>query len=228
MNIIMNNPAKRMLISVLVHLAICTSVAAQGEDQGSDQFDNPGKAGLHFQVGAFYRFATSVQDETKQTYLATGDLSWLRWLNSRSTWGLGVHFALDDSGYRLGLKGLWRTPLKKGSEMYFQLAPGIYLGSTDDTYDPIDPGFFFEAELGLARAFALVVAADVLPYENRTVGWTRENYWDDITLIQESGTANALYAGAKVGQEGALAATLIGAIVGLVVLISIGASGGVM
>jgi hypothetical protein len=234
----MGHLARSITITAIVHLALCASCAGQVDDAGMEldksqvppeetELDDAG-FGIHFQVGALYRFATSVEDEQKQTYLVTGDLCGLRWSRKESSWGLGVHFALDDSGYRLGVKGLWRTPLKKGSWMYFQLSPGVYVGSTDDTYDPKLPGFFFEAELGLAREFALVVAAEVLPYENRTVGWSQSNSWDYGTPIKESGTATALFAGAKVGQEGAAIATVIGAIIGIAVLASFAASGGVM
>jgi len=223
----MNHWAKGITITAVIHLALCAAAAGQVDAAG----DKSGKAqapheetdkddvgiGVHFQVGAFYRFAESVSEEKKQTYLATGDLSWLRWSRTESSWGLGLHFAFDDRSHRLGVKGLWRTPLKKGTWMYFQLAPGIYVGATDDAYDPKSPGFFLEAELGLARAFALVVKGEVIPYKNRTVGYSQP---------KESGTATALFVGAKAGQEGAMAITVIAAIVGIVAMISFASSDG--
>jgi hypothetical protein len=234
----MGHLARRILITAIVHLALCASCAGQVYVAGPEfgqvdvlpndaELDDAG-FGIRFQVGALYRLATSVEAETKQTYLFTGDLCGLRWSRQESSLGLGLHFALDDSGYRLGVMGLWRTPLKKGSWMYLKLAPGVYVGSTDDTYDPKLPGFFFEAELGLVRNFALVVAAEVLPYENRTVGWSESNNGGYGTPVMESGTATALFAGAKVGQAGVAIAAVIAVAIGVGVLASFAASGGVM
>lgn len=233
----MKNWAGRIAIPVIIHLALCN--AATGQIDISDfeppvDYDSADKAerndqgfGFHYQTGLFYRLATSVQDETKQTYLVTVDFSGLNWSRKESSWGLGLHFGLDDSGYRFGVKGLWRTPLKKESWMYLQLAPGVYVGSTDDTFDPKLPGFFFEAELGLGKELALVIETEVLPYENRSVGWSQPSSSEYGAPVLESGTATQLFVGAKAGQEVAIGVTVIAAIVGIIAAASIGYSDGV-
>ena len=122
-----------------------------------DEEKAAGEGGLftHYQVGVFHRLATNVTNETKQSYLVTGDLSFLRKSRFESSFGGGVHFAFDDAGHRLGLKGLWRTPLKKGTWSYFQLAPGIYgithpeLGGRIGA-DKIDAIIATEAEVALS------------------------------------------------------------------------------
>lgn len=234
----MNHLAVRLAIPVIFHLALCTAATGQVDisefeppvapdlQENTDRDDQG--FGFHFQTGVFYRLATSVQAETKQTYLVTVDFSGLNWSRKESSWGLGLHFALDDSGYRLGVKGLWRTPLKKGSWMYLQLAPGVYVSSTDDTFDPKLPGFFFEVELGLGQELALVAATEILPYENRTVGRYQPNSSEYGAPILESGTATTLFVGAKVGQEVAMFVTVIAAIVGIAAAASMGLSDGVI
>ena len=192
------------------------------EATATDTGDGEG-FGVHFQLGALIRVAANIQAETKQNYLFTGDLVGLNWSRSKSTWGLGVHFAFDDYGHRLGVKGLWRTPLKKRSWLYFQLAPGVYVSSTDESFDPDMPGFFLEVELGLAREIALVTVFEALPYKGRYVGriqgaeigtWVRQ--------YEESGIVTSMHVGVKAGQLGAKVITIIGIVVGVVTLISIG------
>jgi len=195
--------------------------AAEG-DRDEDGF------GLHLQVGAFHRLAANILTEKTQSYLFTADLSGLRWSRTESTWGLGVHFAYDDDGHRLGVKGLWRTPLKRGTWSYLQVSPGIYVSATDNSLTSRFPGFFLEAELGLAREFALVVVGEARPYEDLTVYHGDPYNWIAYNETKQSGTATALYVGGKVGQMGAVAVAVAGLIAAIVVGVSLASSGGVM
>jgi len=195
-----------------------------------DEEKAAGEGGLftHYQVGVFHRLATNVTNETKQSYLVTGDLSFLRKSRFESSFGGGVHFAFDDAGHRLGLKGLWRTPLKKGTWSYFQLAPGIYVSGTENRLDFQAPSFFLEAELGLARAFALVVAAEAIRYRDRSVAYEMTGPYGEWETVKEDGTGISLFIGAKVGNKVAAGATLVGLIAGGIVLASFASSGGFM
>jgi hypothetical protein len=195
------------------------------EEEKADDLE--GKIGGHYQLGAFYRFAGSTEFEDKQTFLFTGDLVWLRWSRQKSTFGGGVHFAIDDTGHRIGLKGLWRTPLKKGTWNYFQLAPGVFVSGTDNAYDFAAPSFFLEAEWGVAREFALVLAAEFIRYENRWAGWEPDGTSYFGTPVYEDGMATSFYLGAKVGQKPAVGVTLVGLLVLIGGAIAIGAQGGI-
>ena len=177
-----------------------------------------GGFGLHFQLGAFYRLAANVRHETKEKYLFTADLAALEWSRTESTWGLGVHFAVDDDGHRVGVKGLWRTPLESGTWSYFQVSPGIYLSMTNNYFEPRFPGFFLEAELGLSRQFALVVGGEAQPYDGLIARYASP--FDGHAAVEQSGTATALYLGGKGGQEGAL---VVG-VLGLIALLAVGAT----
>ena len=189
-----------------------------------------GGFGLHFQWGFMMRLADNMQANmqpgTNTDYLITCDLVGLNWSRTESTWGLGLHFAYDENGQRLGVKGLWRTPLKKGTWSYFQLAPGVYVSSTDNRFKPKLPGFFLEAELGVARELAFVVAVEALPYENRYLRrvWVPATQ-DWAPYPPYSGTATTVYAGAKAGQLGAMILTAIGLIAGIAVAASFNSGG---
>ena len=168
--------------------------ALQPSGEVGEAADDPGKFGLHFQVGAFVPLWTNFEGYGKANYLITGDLVRLNWSRTKSTFGAGLHFTLDENGQRFGIKGLWRTPLVRGRDSYVQLSPGVYLFAADDYKPPSFPGGFLEAELGLASYFALVTGLEILPYK--------------------SGTATSMYLGAKVGQWPGFFVTVVGLVVG--------------
>lgn len=190
-----------------------TAAASSGQDTGRDD----GRFGIHFQAGAFTRLTTNIQYEGVSNYLVTADLVGLKWSRTVSTFGLGLHFTFDENGHRLGIKGLWRTPLTRGRAQYLQFAPGVYVSSTGDNYTFSKPGYFFEAELGLVKYFAIVAALEVLPMGEQEVGWDHDT-WEPI--YGEGGTATSTYLGAKVGQWPGAVATLVGVVVAGVVVAS--------
>jgi hypothetical protein len=216
-----------IIVTAAIQLALGPAASGQtayGEIEtpatvGMEDADrDAGGFGLHFQLGAAYRLAANVRHETKEKYLFTADLAALEWSRTESTWGLGGHFAVDDDGHRVGLKGLWRTPLKSGTWSYFQLSPGIYLSATDNHLEPRFPGFFLEAELGFSRLFALVLGGEARPYD--ALADRYGSPFDRHAAVKQSGTATALYVGGKGGQEGAL---VVGAL-GLLALLAAGAA----
>jgi hypothetical protein len=186
--------------------------------------DDPGKFGLHFQVGGFMSLWTNIEGSGKANYLITGDLVGLNWSRTNSTFGAGIHFTFDENGHRFGFKGLWRTPLVRGGGAYFQLSPGVYLFAADDYKPPSIPGYFLEAELGLTSYFALVTGLEVLPYKDREVGFDINTY---ESIYEESGTATSMYLGAKVGQWPGFIMTVSALVVGAIAVGS-SMSGGVM
>lgn len=184
------------------------------EEVGEDAVDLE-KFGLHFQVGAFMSLWTNVNNG-KANYLITGDLVGLNWSRTKSTFGAGLHFTLDENGQRFGVKGLWRTPLVRGRDAYFQLSPGVYLFAADEDKPPSGPGFFLEAELGLSSYFALVTGLEILPYKDNYIG--RDMNTDEP--IYEDGIATSMYLGAKVGQWPGFYVTLVGLVVGGIAMAS--------
>ena len=128
--------------------------ALQTSGEVGEAVGDPGKFGLHFQVGAFMPLWTNFEGYGKANYLVTGDLVWLNWSRTKSTFGAGLHFTSDKKGQRFGAKGLWRTPLVRGRDAYFQLSPGVYLFAAGN-YKPLSlPGYLLEAELGLSITYS--------------------------------------------------------------------------
>jgi hypothetical protein len=201
-----------------------TLTPEQEEAAAADQ----GGFGFHYQVGAMKPVATNMTDHAKADYVVTADLVGLTWSRTRSTWGAGLHFAFTDNGNRLGVKGLWRTPLKKGTWSYLQVAGGLYVTASEDAFVPKLPGFFLEGEVGLAREFALVVAVEAMAYEDLEVDYVMDPVTHDGRRILESGTATSISLGGRLGQVGGVALTVIGIVAGIAALASFAGSGGVM
>jgi hypothetical protein len=232
---VMNTIQGTILITAIIQLLFlspgpCLAQSREFDEIMSDEGaagvrEDEGGFGFHFQLGYMHRVASSLSPGTKQNYLITGDLSGLNWSRKKATLGLGVHFAFDDSGHRIGVKGLWRTPLKKGTGSYFQLAPGVYVSGTDDLFDPRMPSFFLEAELGAVKELAFVAGVEVLRYENRHLGYTQVDSWTWEPRVEANGTATSFFLGAKAGQLGAMIIAASGLIAGIAVAASMSQSG---
>lgn len=226
-----------IMIAGAIQLAVCAPVSGQTADPqvGGTLSERPKEAdaadqggfGLHYQVGAMKPVASSLPDNAKADYVITADLLGLNWSRTRSSWGAGVRFAFTDNGNRLGLKGLWRTPLKQGTWSYLQVAFGLDI-TASDVFVPKPPGIFLEGEVGLAREFALVLVIEAMAYEDLVVGYDPGTGYSGGHPVLENGTAISLQLGARVGQAGAAALTVIGVVAGLVAAASISASGGFM
>ena len=224
-----------IVIAGAIQLAVCTAASGQAADpqvgatpaeqQTGADVQEEGGFGLHYQVGAMKPVASSLPDGAKADYVITADLLGLNWSRTRSSWGAGVRFAFTDNGNRLGLKGLWRTPLKQGTWSYLQVAIGLDI-TASDVFVPKTPGIFLEGEVGLAREFALVLVVEAMAYEDLVVGYDPGTVYSGGHSILENGTAISLQLGARVGQVGAAALTVIGLVAGLIAAASIGSSGG--
>lgn len=184
--------------------------ALQSSGEVGEAADDPGKFGLHFQVGASMSLWTNFEDYGEANYLVTGDLVLLNWSRTKSTFGAGLHFTSDKKGQRFGVKGLWRTPLVRGRDAYFQLSPGVYLFAAGNNKPLSIPGYFLEAELGLSSYFALVTGLEILPYKDNYIGLDMNT--DEP--IYEDGIATSMYLGAKLGQLPAVIVTVVGLVVG--------------
>ncbi len=143
----------------------------QSSGELSEVSSEPSKFCPNFQVGVFKTLNTNIEGSGKTNYLVTLDFFGLKCDRTKPSFGGGLHFAFDENVPRLGLKGLWRTPLEPGSEAYFQLSPGVYVFADGPYEVPSVPGYFLEAELGFSRYFALALEFEMLRYENRYVGY---------------------------------------------------------
>ncbi|MCP4574076.1 MAG: hypothetical protein GY838_17080 [bacterium] len=140
--------------------------------EAPDSRPDPYQAVLSTQISCSQKpYTGRFQGRDKVNYLVTGDLVGLTWNRTKSTYGAGLRFTFDENGRRLGLKGLWRKPLRFGRDAYLQFAPGLYLSATTDYRTPGTPGYFLDTELGLTRYFALVAILEVLSYEQRYGGF---------------------------------------------------------
>lgn len=149
-------------------LLLAWAPVATGQERPERAWSSP-----ILQVGMADCGGATGRPEDKAGFLLTTDVSVLRHPGRRTTWGVGLRLAADDDGARAGAKGIVRRWLGAHPQrgLYAQVAPGISFAGTDNARGLRHPGFFLEAEVGLAGWLGLVADLEIIPYRDALMGW---------------------------------------------------------
>lgn len=164
-----------------------------------------------FAFGWFHRMDGTNYNRGSQKYMFTGNLDFLKRYSDPSTWGAGIRCSIDDDGYRLGARFLYRHRLGNSAKGYWQLAPGLAIFGSDQQRTLIMPTGFCELELGHETWGALSLGVEVVPFEDQFRGLV----YNPETMLSEfssdgEGTEVSYYAGVKAaGWKGLLILTAL-------------------
>jgi hypothetical protein len=142
--------------------------ARAAEDQVPDRAPS---TTVQIQAGMLKRVSGGLPNYGNSGLLFSIDLLMLGGMDKRRSFGFGPRVTANEDGVRLGISLAWRGRPRVGSHLFWQLAPGMIVTSTDNGVRTIRPSPYITAQFGDDRYISVCVSVEMLVHEKRLNRW---------------------------------------------------------
>ncbi len=162
------------------------------------------------------RFADSNTRLSKDKFLLTGELGYIKNMTPNYSIGATLYGSGDDDAGNFGIKFRYRRWLTK--TVSFDISPGILLAGSDNYQTVKYPGFVASTSIGVRDLIAFDLQFQAVRYNNSGIFYP---YTNISAPLSNSGTQTGWYIGVRFGSYAAVISTVTALVIGAILVSSI-------